>query len=136
MSRLTELLALRARIDAEIEREQAAIARVASIKLEVARTLQRGNWATRSFNATCLHYDVIGDDVLGTCRERPVVAARHVAMWVMRAGGMSLSSIGREVGRDHTTVLHGIKRVETRPDLMADARTIYEALAGPIAAAS
>ena len=47
-------------------------------------------------------------------RSRPLTQARHIAMYLMReCTGLSLVKIGEIFGgRDHTTVLHGIKKVE------------------------
>lgn len=46
----------------------------------------------------------------------PLVAARHEAMWRLRnETSMSLPEIGRRMGgRDHTTVIHGIRKHEQR----------------------
>ena len=41
-----------------------------------------------------------------------VVAARHVAMWLLRDAGMSLPAIGATLGRDHTSVPLRVRRVE------------------------
>lgn len=50
-------------------------------------------------------------EVTGRCREQDLVDARHRAFWGMRAGtDWSLSDIGRFFGRDHTTVLHGVRK--------------------------
>src|SRR5690606_32818248 len=43
-----------------------------------------------------------------------VVAARNEAMWMLRTYcGYTLPKIGALLGRDHTTVLHGIKKFST-----------------------
>jgi len=49
-------------------------------------------------------------------RDRLLVAARNEAMWRMkRETSLSLPAIGHKMGgRDHTTVLHGIRRHEAR----------------------
>jgi len=39
--------------------------------------------------------------------------ARHVAIYLIRKlTNLSLPDIGKEFGRDHTTVLHSIKKIE------------------------
>ncbi len=51
-------------------------------------------------------------DLSGPKRHRHVVEARHVAMYLLRAyTGLSLPEIGKMLHRDHTTVLHGARRV-------------------------
>lgn len=51
-------------------------------------------------------------DVYSVRRDRPSVAARHEAMYRLREETtLSLPQIGRLLGgRDHTTVLHGIRK--------------------------
>src|SRR5207244_11984992 len=46
-------------------------------------------------------------------RSRPLTTARHVAMYLLRElTGLSLIKIGDHFDRDHTTVLHGVKKIE------------------------
>lgn len=61
-------------------------------------------------------HGVLMSDMRSVRRGRPLVAARHEAMWRMRnETSMSLPEIGRRLGgRDHTTVLHGIRKHEAR----------------------
>jgi hypothetical protein len=53
-------------------------------------------------------------DIDSRRRESTVVRARHIAMYLVKTKTLkSLPEIGRRFGgRDHTTVLHGIKKVE------------------------
>ena len=53
-------------------------------------------------------------DLESECREKHLAYARHVAMYLCRKySKRSLPIIGREFGdRDHTTVLHGIRRIK------------------------
>lgn len=52
--------------------------------------------------------------LIGVRRAVPVCRARHIFYFVARElNGASLSQIGKACGhRDHTTVLHGIRKVE------------------------
>lgn len=53
------------------------------------------------------------DDMTGTARTRDIVAARWEAMARIRTEfGDTLPMIGRLFNRDHTTVVHGLKRYE------------------------
>ena len=50
-------------------------------------------------------------DIIGRRRTACVVAARHdlfVAMW---RRGFSIAEIGKTLGRDHTTVIHALRKV-------------------------
>ena len=52
------------------------------------------------------------DDLRGPCRARSLSRARQVAYFLGHEQGYTLPRIGRSVGgRDHTTVLHGLRLV-------------------------
>lgn len=102
--RLTDLLALRARVDAAIAHERAA--------LGVA-----GLWT--ALEAAADLYGVTTDDLQGTSRVARVVRARQVACWLMRQHGMTLHAIGGAVNRDHTTALASVRAVDSRPEVRA-----------------
>jgi chromosomal replication initiator protein len=63
-------------------------------------------------------------DILGPNRRPPIATARHEAVWRVRlATGWSLPRLGRFFKRDHTTVLHSIRKMNKRsardPELRA-----------------
>lgn len=55
-------------------------------------------------------------DLLGDRRSRTVAWPRQVAMYLaLERTGLSLPAVGRALGeRDHTTIMHGRKRVKAR----------------------
>ncbi len=60
----------------------------------------------------CKFYNIEEQDIRGNSRSRDTAQARQIAMYLIRAiTGMSLSEIGKEFGKDHTTVLHSIRRI-------------------------
>lgn len=63
-------------------------------------------------------------EIKGDKRTRPVVQARHLAMYLARElTDTSLPKIGERFGgRDHTTVMHGVKSIARQ---MAEDRDIY-----------
>lgn len=84
--------------------------------------------------------DITNDDVIATVAEKcgvtieamkgrnraqEIVMPRQIAMYLMREEtGASLAEIGRTLGgRDHTTVIHGIEKIETRLQEDAALRT-------------
>ena len=134
MSRLDDLLALRNQIDKEIEIEHAAIERTRQIRRTAIVALTRGSWNTRVFAAVCAHYNVNGDLILGDTRDRRVLDARHVAMWLMRDAGRTYGEIGSEMGRDHSSVINACRRVDRTPRLLAGATEIRTLLTGEEAA--
>ncbi len=63
---------------------------------------------------TATYFTLSTGDLLSKSRSRPLTNARHVAMYLMREfTGLSLVKIGELFGgRDHTTALHAIKKIE------------------------
>ncbi len=63
---------------------------------------------------TSKYFSLSPADLMSKSRSRPLTQARHIAMYLTReCTGLSLLKIGEIFGgRDHTTVLHGIRKVE------------------------
>jgi chromosomal replication initiator protein len=63
---------------------------------------------------TAQYFTLSTTDLMSKSRSRPLTHARHIAMYLTReCTGLSLVKIGEIFGgRDHTTVLHGIKKIE------------------------
>ena len=62
---------------------------------------------------TARYFGLGSGDLVSKSRSRPLTTARHVAMYLLRElTGLSLIKIGEHFDRDHTTVLHGIKKIE------------------------
>jgi chromosomal replication initiator protein len=62
---------------------------------------------------TAEYFGLERDDLISKSRSRPLTTARHVAMYLLRElTGLSLIKIGEQFDRDHTTALHGIKKIE------------------------
>lgn len=84
--------------------------------------------------AVVRHYNVSVKDLQGRSRTRDIVAPRQAAMYLLREEtGLSLVDIGQQLGnRDHTTVMHGIAKVEreieTDPLVRQQLMQIREAL--------
>jgi chromosomal replication initiator protein len=64
--------------------------------------------------AIAAYYHVSADALAGKSRERSITRARQMAMYLLRTQtSASLEQIGRLLGgRDHTTVLHGVQKIE------------------------
>jgi chromosomal replication initiator protein len=62
---------------------------------------------------TASYFGIEREELLSKSRSRPLTTARHVSMYLMRElTGLSLIKIGEYFNRDHTTALHGIKKIE------------------------
>lgn len=61
-----------------------------------------------------LHFNLTPEELTGRGRSQPVAHARHVAMYLLRAeNGLSYPRIGRVLGgRDHSTIRHGVTKIE------------------------
>ena len=62
----------------------------------------------------CSYYNIDEETLRGQSRSRDVVAARQLAMYLIRRmHATSLDGIGKEFGnRDHSTILHSLDKVE------------------------
>ncbi|MGM9640468.1 MAG: chromosomal replication initiator protein DnaA [Faecousia sp.] len=59
-------------------------------------------------------YSIDQSVIRGTLKNKGTAEARQVAMYLIRhLTNLSLPEIGREFGRDHTTVIHSIRKVES-----------------------
>ena len=89
-------------------------------------------------SAVAKYYRVSLRDIASFRRANEVVRPRQVAMYLAKMlTKHSLPAIGRVFERDHTTVLHAIRRMETLrrldPDLDAEIRELTERLTPPVA---
>jgi len=75
--------------------------------------------------ATAALFNLTPEDLTGSSRKRPVAVARQIAMYVVRElTELSYPEIGRAFGgKDHTTVLHAVQRVQ---ELMQESVDIYQ----------
>ena len=76
-------------------------------------------------------------DLKSARRSRPVVRARHMAMFLCREHtGHSLPVIGRHFGkRDHTTVMYAIRQTEERRGRLPEVRQALSQLSAEVSAA-
>ncbi|MEJ2285495.1 MAG: chromosomal replication initiator protein DnaA [Desulfobacterales bacterium] len=60
------------------------------------------------------HFNIRMSDMIGPKRQRSIARPRQVAMWLAKSlTTRSLPDIGRRFGgRDHTTVMHGVRRID------------------------
>jgi chromosomal replication initiator protein len=123
------LAALAARLRGSVRDVHEALARLAAaaahggatpaLALQVAsemnRTARRSCAPARVeavLMATCAYYGVPRQILLGKSRVMTVAEARQVAMYLLREEtGLTATQVGQELGRDHSTVLHGHARI-------------------------
>jgi len=80
--------------------------------------------------AVCHHFNLRSSDLLGKDRHRSVAQARHVAIYLCRQRlKCSYPELGRHFGhRDHTSVMHAVKKVEALRATDADLRGHIDAI--------
>lgn len=68
----------------------------------------------------CNTYNVTFEDIKKKDRHGGLVLPRQILMYKLRDIGLSLKRIARELNRDHTTIMHGIRVIEGQKDLYDD----------------
>lgn len=82
------------------------------------------------------HYKVTTLQLCGPKRSRPLVDYRHIAMFLMYKDlGMPYIQIGQEFGgRDHTSIMHAVEKIETKletnDELLTSLSAIRASLSG------
>lgn len=78
----------------------------------------------------CDHYGVKLNDIKSSNRSKPLVVARQSAMYLTKKHlDKSLQDIGRAFGgKDHSTVINAIKRIESQLEINSDLRKDIEEL--------
>lgn len=82
-------------------------------------------------DATCRQFEVSRGDVLGKSRKAHIVDARFAAAWVARRRlrRHSYPEIGRLMGgRDHTSIMHAVRRADEVRALDPDYRAATDAV--------
>ena len=80
---------------------------------------RRGVGAKQVLEKCADFYDIDLSDILGKKRDKEIVVPRQVAMYLMREElKLSYPKIAQEVGgKDHTTVMHAVGKIEKQIDL-------------------
>ena len=102
---------------AEIEKQISdAFRRRREIETELLTRTKWGGSASKIIAHVAAEHGFTMAQMLGTRRHPDIVAARHEAMLRVHEAlkDMSLPQIGRAFGRDHTSVINGIRRAKER----------------------
>lgn len=114
---LRELELLRSRL-AKLE-DEAATRRVrrALPKAELQEVTMADRIRMRDIaRAVAQQNEITLDDILGASRQRAFAWPRQTVMLLASEAGFSNPQIGRFLGRDHTTVLSGVRAARARRD--------------------
>lgn len=80
---------------------------------------ESGNWSEASavIDMVALHYRTPRMVLLSSCRTGHVAMVRAIAIYLMRSEiGLSYSSIGAHLHRDHSTIIHAMQRITALMD--------------------
>ena len=63
---------------------------------------------------TAQYYEISLADMIGVKRDKEIVLPRQIAMYIMRMDlSLSYPKIASNLGgKDHTTIMHGVKKIE------------------------
>lgn len=63
----------------------------------------------------CERHGITGHELRGTLRRRHLTAARHEFCWrAVNELGFQMTQVGKYLHKDHTTVLHGVRKYKER----------------------
>ena len=78
-----------------------------------AQTKRKTISAKQLIDKVAKYYDLSAKDLLGKSRIKNIKTARQISMYLMKEElGLSTVEIGRELSKDHTTIMHGIKVIK------------------------
>jgi len=96
---------------------------VSSSRADLANTPATISQAETILREVCLSHRIRRNELLSARRDAALVRARHEACWRMKnETSLSYPQIGRLLGgRDHTTILHGVRKHAERMAARASA---------------
>ena len=123
---LTKLIALSRVENSEITLELAENA----LKEFISPDRKREITADLIITTVAEHFNISAQDIRGSKRNSEIVQPRHIAMYLCRnMTNLSLSSIGDSLGkRDHSTIMHGIEKVDNDIKQYEDIRRTIDIL--------
>ena len=103
---------------ADLVRREVTIEMVQDCLSDILRSSDRKVTLDQIIKTTCDYYNIRQADITGTSRARAVARPRQMAMYLSKTlTSRSYPEIARKLGgRDHTTVLYGVRKIE---ELMA-----------------
>lgn len=117
---------------------QTLTGRIEKLEIRLARVegvADRPMWPStrRIIDQVAAHYSVSKVQLLGSARAAHIALARHMAMHLCRElHGHSLPRIGSAFNRDHTSVLHAVRRIAALLEADPALRATWDALAEAI----
>lgn len=98
------------------------------------RILQSACGIADMLDSVCKHFNVTREQLVGKDRHASLALARHVAAWLLRQHGYSFPEIGAMLARDHSSIMHGVRKVERLRSENARVAEVIEKMKGTVAA--
>ena len=123
---LTKLIALSRVENSEITLSLAENA----LKEFISPDLKKEITADLIINTVAEHFNITSQDLRGSKRNSEIVQPRHIAMYLCRnMTNLSLHSIAESLGKkDHTTIIHGIEKIDNDIKQYEDIRRTVDIL--------
>jgi len=91
---------------------------IPSVRRSKLNPRQREAIANEIITKVCTYYNITNEEIRGLKRYRTYVMARHMSMFLIRTRvKLRLKTIADLFGRDHTTVMHGIRSIQNQSDV-------------------
>ena len=88
---------------------------------------------TLIINEVAKFYGIEPDTIRSVSRKKETLIPRQVAMYIIREKtGLSLPEIGREFGKDHTTIMNAVNKIEAMMKKDPDFKTLIKDLSANI----
>lgn len=81
----------------------------------------------------CRHFSVTRAQLVSADRHAHIAQARQVAAWLLRERGFSYPAIGRELNKDHTTIMASVRKVNALREKSAKVFEVLEGMKGAAA---
>lgn len=67
----------------------------------------------------CKAFNASQENLTAQWRKRELVKSRQILMWILHSNsGISYSALGRRIGRDHSTCMHAVSKINNTPELL------------------
>ena len=96
--------------------------------LATQSSIRRLHRMDRIIQEACQYLHVSPEMLEGSSRRREVVTARQLVCYLLIRAGYGVSQTGLRLHRDHSTVVHAHRRVESSPILAEQARELVESI--------
>lgn len=100
-------------VKAQKKRKTPVAEETAAIRAEVKAVLRRPS-VNKTVMEVSARTGVAANLIVSKCRELEVCAARNEVLYLLHKGGFSLMQLGKIFAKDHTTVLHSVRRHRER----------------------